>query len=112
MSSRVKGLADTILLMDEPERLREENARLKSVMAQWERERIEQETKERRALQDAKADQRAVWALADFYLPPDVCEMAMRWKMDATLVEMWRGAFIEGWRAAHRSSELPSGDKP
>lgn len=54
------------------------------------------------------AGERALWALADQHIPPDVREMAHRWKMDHTLVEMYRAAFIAGWRAA--VSAVPSRD--
>jgi Ni/Co efflux regulator RcnB len=68
----------------------------------WAAEDRERKIEEQKQIENAKADAKAVWALADYYLPADVKEMADRWKMGSTLQEMWRGAFIEGWRAAHR----------
>lgn len=73
----------------------------KEMLHEQEREREE----EHRKLADAQADREAVWALADFYLPPSVKEMAASWGMKETLTEIWRGAFIEGWRAAHRNGK-------
>ena len=58
---------------------------------------------EKRRLADAKADGRAVWALADQYLPADVMETAERHKMSETMREIWRAAFIAGWRARDRA---------
>ena len=68
----------------------------------WAAEDREQKIEEQRHIENARADAKAVWLLADFYMPADVKEMAGLWKMENTLQEMWRGAFIEGWRAAHR----------
>lgn len=68
----------------------------------WAQEKAERDAEEKRQIENARADSNAVWQLADYYLPADVREMAERWKMNETLIEMWRGAFIEGWRAAHR----------
>lgn len=52
--------------------------------------------------QVAHQDQRALWHLADRCIPADVKDMAKLWKMEHTLVEMWRNAFIAGWREALR----------
>ena len=52
-------------------------------------------------IEQARADAKAVWALADYLMPPDVKESAERWKMSETLQDIWRQAFITGWRAAH-----------
>ena len=75
-------------------------------LQRWAQESAERqaqaEAEERRKIEDARADAKAVWALADYYMPADVKQMAERWGMQETLIEMWRGAFIEGWRAAHR----------
>lgn len=57
---------------------------------------------EARLIENARADAKAVWLLADQSVPADVREAAERWQMKETLIEIWRGAFIEGWRAAHR----------
>jgi hypothetical protein len=70
----------------------------------WARQDLERKEEERRMLENAQADAKAVWALADYYMPADIKEMAERWKIDNILQEMWRGAFIEGWRAAHRKN--------
>ena len=56
-----------------------------------------------RRMSDAVADAKAVWALADMMIPVDVKEMAERWNMKETILEIWRNAFIAGWRASHRS---------
>lgn len=69
------------------------------------REQAAAQMKEARALEDARADAHGIWALAEFYLPPSVKEMAQLWGMRETLAEMWRSAFIEGWRAAHRKGK-------
>jgi len=69
------------------------------------REQDEAERRERRMMEDAAADKNAVWALADYMLPTDVREMAARWQMNETIQEMWRAAFVAGWRAAHRRPE-------
>lgn len=61
---------------------------------------------ERCAMRDAAADAKAVWALADMMIPVDVKEMAERWNMKETILEMWRNAFIAGWRASHRSEDV------
>lgn len=68
----------------------------------FERERREQEIEELKRIENARADARAVWALADFYLPGDVVETADRLGVKETMSEVWRNAFIAGWRAAHR----------
>ena len=68
----------------------------------WEQEERARKAKEARMLEDAHSDAKAVWALADYYLSVDVQETAERWNMKETLIEIWRNAFIEGWRAAHR----------
>jgi hypothetical protein len=49
-----------------------------------------------------RADAKAVWLAADHYLPDDVRESAKRWGMEQAICELWRNAFIAGWRAAHR----------
>lgn len=68
----------------------------------WERDNRQRKAEEARMIDNARADSKAIWQLADYYMPADVQEMAERWKMQETLKEMWRGAFIEGWRAANR----------
>lgn len=73
-----------------------------SMAEKWAQEDAERKAAEARMIEDAKCDAKAVWALADHLMPPDVREMAERMKMTETLQEMWRGAFIIGWRAANR----------
>jgi hypothetical protein len=68
----------------------------------WAKEEAEQRAKEARMIEDAKADARAVWALADHLMPPDVVEMGRALALEEVLKEAWRNAFIAGWRAAHR----------
>jgi hypothetical protein len=70
----------------------------------WEKERREQKAEEADMIERARADAKAIWLLADYSIPADVKEMAERLKMKETMIEMWRGAFIEGWRAAHKRS--------
>lgn len=60
-----------------------------------------------RHLMNARADaSKALWALADYSIPPDVKETAALWGMKETLLEIWRGAFIAGWRAAHKVPDV------
>lgn len=82
-----------------------------SVVDQWLRDREERKAAERRALEDARADQAAVWALADYYLPPAVRELGERHKMPETTSEIWRAAFVAGWRACHRAATLDGGGR-
>ena len=53
-------------------------------------------------MRDARSHNKAVWLLADYSIPPDTKEAAMRWGMEQTIMEIWRNAFIAGWRAAHK----------
>lgn len=53
------------------------------------------------------AAENGLWALADLHVPPDVREMAQRWKLEQTIVEMYRNAFINGWRARERLDRAP-----
>jgi hypothetical protein len=76
-----------------------------TLVEQWAKQDAEHRAKEARAIEDARADAKAVWLLADMMLPADVKELAQRWGMPETLVEIWRNAFITGWRAAHRKTE-------
>lgn len=62
----------------------------------------EREAKER-AAEVQYAAERGLWALADLYLPPDVREAATRWQLEQVLPEMWRQAFIQGWRASQKA---------
>lgn len=68
----------------------------------WAQEDRARKAEEARMIENARADAKAIWLLADYYMPADTKEMAERWNMKETLAEMWRNAFIEGWRAAHR----------
>lgn len=61
------------------------------------------EADEERAAINAAAE-RGLWALADLYIPNDVREAATRWHMEHTLCEMWRSAFVHGWRAAIKAA--------
>jgi hypothetical protein len=49
-----------------------------------------------------RIDAKALWLLADQSIPTDIKEMAARWKMSEVVQEMWRNAFMAGWRAAHQ----------
>ena len=73
-----------------------------SMAEKWAIEAAEQKAAEQRMVDDARADAKAIWALADFYLPPDVKEFFARRKMEETGCEMWRQAFAAGWRASLR----------
>lgn len=68
----------------------------------WAKEEAERKAIEAQMRQDAKVDARAVWTLADHLMPPDIREMAAAFGMGETIQEMWRNAFIAGWRAALR----------
>lgn len=68
----------------------------------WAKEEAEQKAAEASMIDDAKADAKAVWALAEYLMPADFREMADRMKMSETMHELWRNAFIAGWRAAMR----------
>lgn len=70
----------------------------------WAKEDAERKAAEQRMIDDARADAQAVWALADYLMPADAREFAERMGMAETLQEMWRNAFITGWRAALRRS--------
>ncbi len=73
-----------------------------SMAEKWAEEEQQRKAEEARAIQNAKADAKAVWALADYMMPADFKEMARNMKMEATMQELWRNAFIAGWRAQHR----------
>ncbi len=57
----------------------------------------------RRSDDDAFANAAGLWELADLYMPPDIQEFADRHHLEHTVPEMWRSAYIQGWRAAMRS---------
>lgn len=52
----------------------------------------------------AKSDQRATWVLADYFLPADVKEFFERHGMLATGSEIWRTAFVTGFKVSLRGS--------
>lgn len=52
------------------------------------------------------------WQIADENIPSDVREMARRWKMGEALIEMWRGAWIEGYLCAKREASPNLGPAP
>lgn len=58
---------------------------------------------DKRVAEIAAADAAGLWELADIYMPADIREFAERHKLDATVPEMWRSAWIAGWRAAMHS---------
>lgn len=70
----------------------------------WAKEEAQAKAVERDLIENAKADAKAVWALADYLMPADFKQMAENMKLDATMKEMWRNAFIAGWRARHRDA--------
>ena len=76
-----------------------------SMAEKWALEEQQQKAAEARMIANAKADAKAVWALADYLMPADTREMAERMMMSETMQEMWRNAFIAGWRAALQHSE-------
>ena len=45
-----------------------------------------------------------LWEMADDAVPADVRESAARWKLDNMMVEMWRAAWVAGWRAARKTA--------
>lgn len=63
---------------------------------------LDEERKAVLAIENAKADEQAVWALADYFLPSDVREFGERHGIPELASELWRGAFVAGWRAALR----------
>lgn len=73
-----------------------------SMAERWAAEEAQHKAEEHRMIEDAKADAAAVWLLADYLMPADFKELARNMKMEATMQELWRNAFIAGWRAQHR----------
>ena len=61
----------------------------------------------REALQNARADAAALWALAEMSTPPDLREFGMRHKIENFAVHAWQTAFMAGWRAAMAAKEMP-----
>lgn len=71
----------------------------------WERiakEDQAEKDRQQKMVDDAKADSRAVWMVADYFVPSDVQEFFERHGIGATGCEIWRSAFISGFRAALR----------
>lgn len=64
-----------------------------------------EDLRQKKLIQEAHAHAQAVWLLADYSVPADIRELAKRWGMEQTIIEMWRRGFIEGWRAAHKETE-------
>lgn len=65
---------------------------------------VKAEEEDRKAEQVAlrAAAENGLWALADHLMPSDVREAAERWRLDSIMTEMWRSAFIAGYREAHK----------
>lgn len=61
----------------------------------------EEEAQMLHAIAEARANANALWQLADMNVPGDVLETAARWGLTEVLPEIWRAAFIAGWRLAH-----------
>jgi len=57
---------------------------------------------DRRRAENAAAAEMGLWALADIHMPSDVREAAQRWKLGTAMEELWRSAFIAGWREHER----------
>lgn len=62
----------------------------------------QEDLRQKKLIQEAHQHRKAVWLLADYSIPADTREMAKRWGMEEVMMEMWRNAFIAGWRAAHK----------
>lgn len=71
----------------------------------WAKEEAERKAVERAMVEDARSDAKAVWLLADYLMPADFKERAAQLQMSETMQEMWRNAFIAGWRAALRDPD-------
>ena len=80
----------------------EENALYRNEVLFFKEYRDKQQTK---LIQEAHQHRKAVWLLADYSIPPDTRQMARSWCMEQVMMEMWRNAFIAGWRAAHKEVE-------
>lgn len=76
-----------------------------SIADQWRADELKGQAEERRVLDDAKADASAVWALAEFYVPPDLLEWGIRHRIPEFARVVFIHAFIAGWRAAHRAEK-------
>ena len=80
-----------------------ENSRF-SPLFPWEGVDPIEQSRQRALLELMRSNQRALWLLADYELPPDVREIARVWKLEQTVCEIWRNAFIQGWRACNKES--------
>jgi hypothetical protein len=83
-----------------------------ALLDRWARDDAERRAAEARAIADARADARAVWLLADLMIPTDVKEFAARLRVPELGAEIWRSAFITGWRMAHRPVGEPDCAEP
>lgn len=63
----------------------------------------QEELLKQRLIEDAIADSKAVWMVADYFVPADVEEFFERHKIGVAGCEIWRSAFISGFRAAMRN---------
>lgn len=59
------------------------------------------------ALQNAKADEAALWTLAEMSITPDLREYGERHKIPNFALFLHQSAFVAGWRAAMKAKELP-----
>lgn len=82
-----------------------------SMAEKWALEEQQRKAEETRMIENARADAKAIWSLADHLMPADFKEMADRLKMSETMRELWRNAFIDGWRAAHRKPQFISEER-
>lgn len=83
----------------------------------WASERPEMECvslreAERIALANAEADQIGLFALADLSMPPDIRDFGERMAMPEFGAQLWRCAFVAGFRAAIRASQGPLPKSP
>lgn len=74
-----------------------------SMTEKWALEEQQRKAEERQMVENARADAQAIWLLADYCMPADFKEMSRDMGMEATLQEVWRNAFIAGWRAQHKN---------
>lgn len=66
------------------------------------KEEEQEELRKQRLIEDAMADSKAVWMVADYFVPSDVAEFFERHKIGVVGCEIWRSAFISGFRSALR----------
>ena len=70
-----------------------------SMAEKWAAEEAQRNAERAEMVRNANADAKAVWTLADYLMPADFKQMAMSLGMEETMKELWRNAFIAGWRA-------------